>query len=53
VADNNPIFDTSQLNKAFSNNLASLDLPDANNNNPSLPAFPPEPSAKPSAFKPQ
>jgi hypothetical protein len=27
VAENNPIFDTSQLNKAFSNNLACLELP--------------------------
>jgi hypothetical protein len=52
VAENNPIFDTSQLNKAFANNLAGLELPEANNN-PNLPAFPPEPSAKASAFKPQ
>lgn len=39
VAENNPIFDTSQLNKAFSNNLAGLDLPDPNNP-PALPNFP-------------
>jgi hypothetical protein len=51
VTENNPIFDTSQLNKAFSYNLASLELPDGNNN-PNFPAFP-EPSAKPTAFKSQ
>lgn len=52
VAENNPIFDTSQLNKAFSNNLANIDLPEPSNN-PSLPAFLPDPTNKPSAFKPQ
>jgi len=32
VVDNNPIFDTSQLNKAFSHTMANLECNELNNN---------------------
>ena len=52
VNENNPIFDTSQLNKAFSNNLGNIDGNDINsNNNNNLGPFLPEPSSKQTVFK--
>lgn len=51
VTENNPIFDTSQLNKAFSNNLGSIDANDINSNNNNLGPFLPEPSSKQTVFK--
>lgn len=51
VNENNPIFDTSQLNKAFSNNLGNIDGSDINSNNNNLGPFLPEPTSKQTAFK--
>lgn len=53
VNENNPIFDTSQLNKAFSNNLGNIDGNDinSNNNNNNLGPFLPEPTSKQTVFK--